>query len=184
MYKIKLKQWVECQRLQNVMTTIREWRNKAIDNRREAKKNKDKVLVESIASEIAKYDKDLLDLSARLQKATQEEERVAMECAILRTKVYVISYSLQGAVFDLKSFLQTNATEDGGELQFIQKLKECSDLLMKMPMEFGTYGKDNDAYNVCEEILSDEIDRGVRAFFDEMLTQSKEKLQSKYSIRS
>ena len=55
---------------------------------------------------------------------------------------------------------------------------------MKMPMEFGTYGKDNDAYNVCEEILSDEIDRGVRAFFDEMLTQSKEKLQSKYSNRS
>lgn len=181
MYKIKLKQWVECQRLHNVIATIRNWRNDAVDNRKAAKKNKDKELAESIAKDIDKYDKDLLDLSARLQKATQDEEKAAMECAILRTKVYVISYSLQGAVFDLKSFLSTNAVEDEGEAEYIQKLKECSDLLMKMPMEFGTYGRDNDAYNVCEEMLSEEIDRGVRVAFDEILSQNREKLQKKYS---
>ena len=49
-------------------------------------------------------------------------------------------------------------------------LTKCSEVLMKMPVEFGEYGgSDNESYNACEEIISKEVDRGVRAAFEEML---------------
>jgi len=181
MYKIKLKQWVECNRLHNVITTVQNMRNSAVDAKRQAKKDKDKELSERKQREIEKYEQDILDLQERLRKAKQEDEKKSLECAIMRTKVYVISYSLQGAVFDLKEFLKANAVADGGESGYLTELQKCSDLLMKMPMEFGTYGDDNEAYNICEEIVSREIDRGVRAAFDEMLAQDLAELQRKYN---
>lgn len=183
MYKIKLKQFEECLRLNNVITSVRQFRNSAIDRKKQARKAKDKEEQQRISREIANYEQSLLDLERQLQVAEQANEIASIECAILRTKVYVLSYCLQGAVFDLKAFLAKNAVSDGGELGFLTQLKECSDLLMTMPNEFGTYGKDNEAYNVCEEIVSREIDRGVRAAFDEMLAQDLAELKKKYNER-
>ena len=77
---------------------------------------------------------------------------------------------MQGAAFDLKCYLEQHSADDGGELHFINQLNQCSEVLMKMPIEFGEYGgSDNESYNACEEIISKEVDRGVRAAFDEML---------------
>lgn len=184
MYKIKLKQFDECLRLNNVITSVRQFRNSAIDRKKQARKAKDKEEQQRISREIANYEQSLLDLERQLQVAEQANEIASIECAIMRTKVYVLSYCLQGAVFDLKSFLAKNAVSDGGELGFLTQLKECSDLLMKMPNEFGTYGKDNEAYNVCEEIISNEVDRGIRATFKEMLDNQAEALRKKFNHKA
>ena len=45
----------------------------------------------------------------------------------------------------------------------------------KIWLKYG--GEDNQAYNTCEEIISKEVDRGVRAAFDEMMAREIEKIK-------
>ena len=180
MYKVRLKQWAECQRIRNVIATVTKFLNSAIDDKKRAKKSKDSEALEQAKREINTYEDNLRELKSRYAEAEADYETKALECAIKRTKVYVLSYSLQGAVFDLRDFLRQNAIEDGGEADFCRQLTECNELLMKMPEEFGEYGKDNESYNVCEEIISKSVDDGVRAVFDEMINQDLEKLKQKY----
>ena len=180
MYKVRLKQWAECQRIRNVISTVTKFLNNAIDDKKRAKKAKDSSALEQAKRDINTYEENLMELKSRYAKAEADYEVKALECAIKRTKVYVLSYSLQGAVFELREFLKQNAIEDEGEAEFCRQLTECNELLMKMPSEFGEYGKDNESYNICEEIISKSVDEGVRAVFDEMINQDLEKLKQKY----
>ena len=180
MYKVRLKQWAECQRIRNVISTVSKFLNNAIDDKKRAKKAKDSEALEQAKRDINTYEQEL---KSRYAKAEADYEVKALECAIKRTKVYVLSYSLQGAVFELREFLKQNAIEDEGEAEFCRQLTECNELLMKMPNEFGEYGKDNESYNISEEIISAAVDNGVRAAFDEMFKQDLDKLKEKYKVR-
>ena len=109
MYKVRLKQWAECQRIRNVISTVSKFLNNAIDDKKRAKKAKDSSALER---DINTYEENLMELKSRYAKAEADYEVKALECAIKRTKVYVLSYSLQGAVFELREFLKQNAIED------------------------------------------------------------------------
>lgn len=170
MNKIYSKERNEEMRLRNVLKYLQDHRNELIGLHKQAKKDKNKEEQARLLAEKHKVEKDITDLMQRVNQANDTAYKVAIEMAVLRTKMYVLSYCLQGAVFDLKSYLEAHSADDGGELEFVKQLKDCSDLLMTMPLEFGEYGgKDNESFNVCEEIISKEVDRGVRAAFDEML---------------
>lgn len=169
---IKTKERNEAMRLRNVLKYLREHRNDLVGKHKLAKKNKDKNEQARLLNEKHKVEADIADLMKRVADATKIADKVAMEMSILRTKMYVMSYCLQGAAFELRSYLDAHAAHDGGELEFIEQIKGCCDVLMKMPLEFGEYGgKDNESFNICEEIISQEVDRGVRAAFDAMLNQ-------------
>lgn len=172
MNKITSKEFAEEMRLRNVLKYLQDRRNELIGQHKQAKKNKDKDEQARLLAEKHKVEADIADLMKRVADATKIADKVAMEMSILRTKMYVMSYCLQGAAFDLRSYLDAHAADDGGELEFIEQIKSCCDVLMKMPLEFGEYGgKDNESFNVCEEIISQEVDRGVRAAFDAMINQ-------------
>lgn len=172
MNKIKSKEFAEAMRLHNVHNYQQKLRNDIITAHRIAKKEKNREEQARLLAERDKLDKDILELTARIREAEGKARAIAIEMAVKRTKIYVLSYCLQGAVFELNEYLKQHAQDDGGELEFIKQLKDCSDLLMTMPLEFGEYGgADNESFNVCEEIISQEVDRGVRAAFDAMLNQ-------------
>lgn len=171
MNQIELKEKTEIVQMKNVRATLNQWRNGTIDALKRAKKDKNPELVKKYTQQIAKYTEDLQRLSGRISQATENYKKVAMECAVLRTKVYVLDYCLQGAVFELKEYLKKHAEDDGGEYELIDELQKCSNTLMKMPTEFGEYGQDNESYNKCEEIISAQVDSGVRAAFDVMLEE-------------
>lgn len=157
-------------RLRNVLKYLQDHRNELIGQHKQAKKDKNKEEQARLLAEKHKVEKDIVELMQRVNQANDTAYKVAIEMAVLRTKMYVLSYCLQGAAFDLKCYLEAHSADDGGEMDFINDLTKCSEVLMKMPVEFGEYGgKDNESYNVCEEIISKEVDRGVRAAFDEML---------------
>lgn len=157
-------------RLRNVLRYLNEHRNDLVAKHKAAKKAKDKDEQARLLDEKHKVEVDIADLMLRLSWANKIADKVAIEMSILRTKMYVLSYCLQGAAFYLRSYLDAHAADDGGELEFIQQIKSCCDVLMTMPLEFGEYGgKDNESFNTCEEIISQEVDRGVRAAFDAML---------------
>ena len=178
MNKITSKEFAEAMRLHNVHKYQQKMRNDIITAHRVAKKEKNREEQARLLAERDKLDKDILELTTRIREAEDKAHEIAIEMAVLRTKMYVLSYCLQGAVFDLKSYLEAHSADDGGELEFIKQLKDCSDLLMTMPLEFGEYGgKDNESFNVCEEIISKEVDRGVRAAFDEMMKREIEKVK-------
>lgn len=170
MNKITSKEFAEAMRLHNVQKYQQQMRNDIVTAHRKAKKAKDREEQARLLAERDKLDKDILELTARIREAEDKAHEIAIEMAVKRTKMYVLSYCLQGAVFELNEYLKQHAQDDGGEVAFCEELRKCSDLLMKMPIEFGEYGgEDNQAYNTCEEIISKEVDRGVRAAFDEML---------------
>ena len=170
MNKIYSKERNEEMRLRNVLKYLQDRRNELVGQHKQAKKDKNKDEQARLLIEKHKVEADISDISDRVNEANKIAYKVAIEMAVLRTKMYVLSYCLQGAAFDLKCYLEQHSADDGGEMEFIRKLNECSELLMTMPIEFGEYGgKDNESYNVCEEIISKEVDRGVRAAFDEML---------------
>ena len=170
MNKIYSKERNEEMRLRNVLKYLQDRRNELVGQHKQAKKDKNKEEQARLLAEKHKVEADIADISDRVNEANKVAYKVAIEMAVLRTKMYVLSYCLQGAVFELVQYLKQHAKNDGGELRFCDQLKECSELLMKMPIEFGEYGgKDNEAYNNCEEIISKEVDRGVRAAFEEML---------------
>lgn len=170
MNKIMSKEYAEAMRLDNVLRHLHGVRNNLVDQKRLAKKQKNLELLHSLVAKILKADADIINLTERVADAKRIARETALEMAVLRTKMYVLSYCLQGAVFDLKSFLQAHAHSDGGELHFCSQLADCSKLLMTMPVEFGEYGgSDNRSFNVCEEIISKQVDAGVRAAFEEML---------------
>ena len=159
-------------RLRNVLRYLNEHRNDLVGKHKAAKKAKDKDEQARLLVEKHKVEADIADLMKRVADANEIAHKVAMEMSILRTKMYVMSYCLQGAAFELRSYLDAHAADDGGELHFIEQIKGCCDVLMKMPIEFGEYGgADNESFNVCEEIISQEVDRGVRAAFDAMINQ-------------
>ena len=170
MNKIYSKESNEAMRLRNVLRYLNEHRNDLVGKHKAAKKAKDKDEQARLLAEKHKVESDIADLMLRLSWATKIADKVAIEMSILRTKMYVMSYCLQGAAFDLRSYLDAHAADDGGELEFIAQIKSCCDVLMTMPIEFGEYGgADNESFNVCEEIISQEVDRGVRAAFDAMI---------------
>ena len=170
MNKIYSKERNEEMRLRNVLKYLQDRRNELVGQHKQAKKDKNKEEQARLLAEKHKVEKDIVELMQRVNQANDTAYKVAIEMAVLRTKMYVLSYCLQGAAFDLKCYLETHSADDGGEMDFIKELTKCSEVLMKMPVEFGEYGgKDNESYNVCEEIISKEVDRGVRAAFDEML---------------
>ena len=170
MNKIFSKERNEEMRLRNVLKYLQDRRNELIGQHKQAKKDKNKEEQARLLAEKHKVEKDIVELMQRVNQANDTAYKVAIEMAVLRTKMYVLSYCLQGAAFDLKCYLEAHSADDGGEMDFINQLNKCSEVLMKMPVEFGEYGgKDNESYNVCEEIISKEVDRGVRAAFDEML---------------
>ena len=178
MNKITSNEYAEAMRLRNVYNYQQLMRNDLITAHRVAKKAKDKEEQARLVAEREKLDRDILLIIDRMREADAKAQKTAIEMAVLRTKMYVLSYCLQGAVFELVEYLKQHAKNDGGELHFCDQLKECSELLMKMPIEFGEYGgKDNEAYNNCEEIISKEVDRGVRAAFDEMMQKEIEKIK-------
>lgn len=170
MNKIYSKERNEEMRLRNVLKYLQDRRNELIGQHKQAKKDKNKDEQARLLAEKHKVEADIADISNRANEANKVAYKVAIEMAMLRTKMYVLSYCLQGAAFDLKCYLEQHSADDGGEMDFIQELTNCSEVLMKMPVEFGEYGgSDNESYNACEEIISKEVDRGVRAAFDEML---------------
>ena len=170
MNKIYSKERNEEMRLRNVLKYLQDRRNELIGQHKQAKKDKNKEEQARLLAEKHKVEKDIVELMQRVNQANDTAYKVAIEMAVLRTKMYVLSYCLQGAAFDLKCYLEAHSADDGGEMHFISQLNQCSEGLMKMPVEFGEYGgSDNESYNVCEEIISKEVDRGVRAAFDEML---------------
>lgn len=170
MNKIYSKERNEEMRLRNVLKYLQDRRNELIGQHKQAKKDKNKEEQARLLAEKHKVEADIADISNRANEANKVAYKVAIEMAVLRTKMYVLSYCLQGAAFDLKCYLEAHSADDGGEMDFINDLTKCSEVLMKMPVEFGEYGgSDNESYNVCEEIISKEVDRGVRAAFDEML---------------
>ena len=170
MNKIYSKERNEEMRLRNVLKYLQDRRNELIGQHKQAKKDKNKEEQARLLAEKHKVEKDIVELMQRVSQANDTAYKVAIEMAVLRTKMYVLSYCLQGAAFDLKCYLEAHSADDGGEMHFINQLNQCSEVLMKMPVEFGEYGgSDNESYNVCEEIISKEVDRGVRAAFDEML---------------
>ena len=169
---IRTKERNEAMRLRNVLRYLNEHRNDLVGKHKAAKKAKDKDEQARLLVEKHKVEADIADLMKRVADANEIAHKVAMEMSILRTKMYVMSYCLQGAAFELRSYLDAHAADDGGELHFIEQIKGCCDVLMKMPIEFGEYGgADNESFNVCEEIISQEVDRGVRAAFDAMINQ-------------
>ena len=177
MNKIYSKERNEEMRLRNVLKYLQDRRNELIGQHKQAKKDKNKDEQARLLAEKHKVEKDIVELMQRVNQANDTAYKVAIEMAVLRTKMYVLSYCLQGAAFDLKCYLEAHSADDGGEMHFINQLNQCSEVLMKMPVEFGEYGgKDNESYNVCEEIISKEVDRGVRAAFDEMLQRELKKL--------
>ena len=170
MNKIYSKERNEEMRLRNVLKYLQDRRNELIGLHKQAKKDKNKEEQARLLAEKHKVEADIADISNRANEANKVAYKVAIEMAMLRTKMYVLSYCLQGAAFDLKCYLEAHAADDGGEMDFISELTKCSEVLMKMPVEFGEYGgSDNESYNACEEIISKEVDRGVRAAFEEML---------------
>lgn len=170
MNKIYSKERNEEMRLRNVLKYLQDHINELIGQHKQAKKDKNKEEQARLLAEKHKVEKDIVELMQRVNQANDTAYKVAIEMAVLRTKMYVLSYCLHGAAFDLKCYLEAHSADDGGELHFINQLNQCSEVLMKMPVEFGEYGgSDNESYNVCEEIISKEVDRGVRAAFDEML---------------
>lgn len=170
MNKICSKERNEEMRLRNVLKYLQDRRNELVGQHKQAKKDKDKEEQARLLAEKHKVEKDIVELMQRVNQANDTAYKVAIEMAMLRTKMYVLSYCLQGAAFDLKCYLEAHSADDGGEMDFINQLNQCSEVLMKMPVEFGEYGgSDNESYNACEEIISKEVDRGVRAAFDEML---------------
>lgn len=178
MNKIYSKERNEEMRLRNVLKYLQDHRNELIGQHKQAKKDKNKDEQSRLLAEKHKVEKDIADLMQRVNQANDTAYKVAIEMAVLRTKMYVLSYCLQGAVFELNEYLKQHAQDDGGEMAFCEELRKCSDLLMKMPIEFGEYGgEDNQAYNTCEEIISKEVDRGVRAAFDEMMKREIEKIK-------
>lgn len=180
MNKIRLKEWEIVSTLRNVKAALIRMRNNVLDGLKRAKKEKDEASKAMYTKQLSKCDSDLMQLGERITKAEQDYEVISLECAIKRTKIYVLAYSLQGAVFELKEFLKKHAVRDGGEIDLIDEMQRCCNILMKMPTEFGHYSKDNESYNICEEIISEQVDRGVRAAFDEMLSQELNKLKQKY----
>ena len=178
MNKITSKEFAEAMRLRNVYNYQQQLRNDIITAHRVAKKEKNREEQARLIAERDKLDKDILELTARIREAEDKAHEIAIEMAVKRTKMYVLSYCLQGAVFELNEYLKQHAQDDGGEVAFCEELRKCSDILMKMPIEFGSYGgEDNEAYNTCEEIISKEVDRGVRAAFDEMMKREIEKIK-------
>ena len=170
MNKIYSKERNEEMRLRNVLKYLQDRRNELIGQHKQAKKDKNKEEQARLLAEKHKVEKDIVELMQRVNQANDTAYKVAIAMAVLRTKMYVLSYCLQGAAFDLKCYLEAHSADDGGEMDFINDLTKCSEVLMKMPVEFGEYGgSDNESYNVCEEIISKEVDRGVRAAFEEML---------------
>lgn len=177
MNKIYSKERNEEMRLRNVLKYLQDRRNELVGQHKQAKKDKNKEEQARLLAEKHKVEKDIVELMQRVNQANDTAYKVAIEMAVLRTKMYVLSYCLQGAAFDLKCYLEQHSADDGGELHLINQLNQCSEVLMKMPVEFGEYGgKDNESYNVCEEIISKEVDRGVRAAFDEMLQRELKEL--------
>lgn len=178
MNKIYSKERNEEMRLRNVLKYLQDRRNELVGLHKQAKKDKNKDEQARLLAEKHKVEVDIADISNRANEANKVAYKVAIEMAVLRTKMYVLSYCLQGAVFELNEYLKQHAQDDGGEMAFCEELRKCSDLLMKMPIEFGEYGgEDNQAYNTCEEIISKEVDRGVRAAFDEMMKREIEKIK-------
>ena len=183
MYKILLKEQAECLKLKNVIATNREWLNREIDLKKAAKKAKDAEALAQAKKNIVTYEGNILELERRLAEAARKYEEASLACGILRTKVYVADYVLEGAVFELREFLKKHAVEDEGEARFCEELTKCHDTLMKIVLEFGTYGEDNESFNVCEEITAKEIDAGIRAMYEHLLEGEKEKLKKKYKVK-
>ena len=178
MNKITSNEYAEAMRLRNVYNYQQQMRNDLITVHRVAKKAKDKDEQARLVAEREKLDRDILLIIDRMREADAKAQKTAIEMAVLRTKMYVLSYCLQGAAFDLKCYLEAHSADDGGEMDFIKELTKCSEVLMKMPIEFGEYGgSDNESYNACEEIISKEVDRGVRAAFDEMMQKEIKKIK-------
>lgn len=178
MNKISTKEHQDYTRILNTILTVERFRNEAVENKKTAKKEKDDDALAIAKRDIARFEVDLLRLRQDLHDAEVTMHKTALEIAVARTRMYVLSYCLQGAVFDLKCLMDKHCIRDGGERNYCDELKQCSDFLMKMPMEFGTYGKgDNESFNCIEEIISTEVEKGVRAAFDEMLKQDLEKIK-------
>ena len=177
MNQIATKEHQDYTRILNTILTIERFRNDAVDAKKNAKKSKDDDALAQAKRDIARFEVDLLRLRSDLKDAEVRMNRTVLEIAVARTKMYVLSYCLQGAVFDLRCLINTHCVRDGGEIKYCDELKQCSDFLMKMPNEFATYGEDNEHFNVVEEIISNEVDRGVRSTFEEMLKQDLEKIK-------
>ena len=69
MYKVRLKQWAECQRIRNVISTVSKFLNNAIDDKKRAKKAKDSEALEQAKRDINTYEDNLRELNSRYAKA-------------------------------------------------------------------------------------------------------------------
>ena len=106
MNKIYSKERNEEMRLRNVLKYLQDRRNELIGQHKQAKKDKNKEEQARLLAEKHNVEADIADISDRVNEANKVAYKVAIEMAVLRTKMYVLSYCLQGAAFDLKCYLQ------------------------------------------------------------------------------
>ena len=102
MNKIYSKERNEEMRLRNVLKYLQVRRNELIGLHKQAKKHKDKEEQARLLAEKHKVEANIADISNRANEANKVAYNVAIEMAVLRTKMYGLSYCLHGAAFDLK----------------------------------------------------------------------------------
>lgn len=186
MNKIILNSYVDIMRLRNVERSLMTYRNDTLDVKKRAKKEGDDEALAQCAHDLERIASDLVHVHGRLTEAERQYEAESQQMALLRTLMYCAATVADNMAFNLICWLKEKSTDDDGEVAFAQRIRQNCRALGEINAEFGEMGgSTNNSFNICEDILVEEMTKFCEDLYNEMaqqeVTDDKEELRNRLS---
>ena len=186
MNKILLKSYIDVVRLKNVERSLMMHHNTTLDLKRSAKRNGDADGLARYTHELQRTTEDMAHIKRRIADAEETFDADSQQLALLRTLMYCAATVADNMAFNLVCWMKKYAADADGEARFAGRIRENCRALGEINREFGEMGsRANENFNICEDVLVEEVTRFCEALYKEMagqeVTDDKEVLRKRLS---
>ena len=156
--------WNICE---NLLRDRMTYRNKLLDAKRIAKKEKDKVLLTEIAQKIADTEKEIKDFSERKDSLQKEFDTLNNKLGLIRLKNMVLSEALYDNLTDYSGFINKHCVNDDKTL--VDSLRIGLNAMSKLTFEVGN--DKNDKYRQVYNAIADRFIEKIEIILTDVFGQ-------------
>lgn len=153
MKQLFLKVQARAVTLENVIKHNRQSRNEWVDEKKQARKDRDEDMFAYASKQIAKLDEDLITLEAQYQECLREFHDQRHEVGKIRLDLYIFADAIYNRLIEYEEFRRLNVANPDADNDVVNALRTAIDSIKKLPFEIADESDNriNELYNSITE---------------------------------
>lgn len=139
--------------LENVIKHNRLSRNEYVDDKKQARKDRDEDAFAYASRQISKLDEDLITLEAQYQECLRQFDEQRHKVGKIRLDLYIFADAIYNRLIEYEEFRRLNVANPDADNDVVNTLRTAIDSIKKLPFEIADESDSrlNDLYNSITE---------------------------------